>query len=212
MNDYATEEEQIDAIKQWWSENGKFVIGGVILGVAGLIGWNQYSSSQRQAAEAASEQFSALVDAAGGERIADVQRIADALRGEFGQSTYAAQSELILAGAYVERGEYEPAITALRRLVGGSAAEELRDIGRLRLSSLLLHLEQFEEARELISSIAAGPLRPQVDELLGDIEAASGNYDAARLAYESAQSGGVENSEFLSLKLQALPLAEESAE
>ena len=36
-----SEKEQLDAMRSWWQENGRYVIGGVMLGVAMLVGWNQ---------------------------------------------------------------------------------------------------------------------------------------------------------------------------
>ncbi|MDA8905958.1 tetratricopeptide repeat protein, partial [Candidatus Thioglobus sp.] len=41
-----TEEEQVDKIKKWWNSNGKQIIGGAILGLAGVFGWNSYGDYQ----------------------------------------------------------------------------------------------------------------------------------------------------------------------
>ena len=38
MNDYATEEQQVEAIKSWWQENGKAVVLGAVIGLGGLWG------------------------------------------------------------------------------------------------------------------------------------------------------------------------------
>ena len=35
--DDLTEREQLDAIKKWWSENGKAIIAGLVVVVAGIV-------------------------------------------------------------------------------------------------------------------------------------------------------------------------------
>ena len=42
MADHLQEEEQIDAIKQWWQENKVSVIGAIVLTLGGSFGWSQY--------------------------------------------------------------------------------------------------------------------------------------------------------------------------
>jgi len=40
--DHLQEEEQLDAIKQWWDENRVSVIAAVVLTIGGSFGWSQY--------------------------------------------------------------------------------------------------------------------------------------------------------------------------
>ena len=54
----STEEEQIDQIKQFFRENGLFMLIAVILVVGGNIGYDYYETSERTTAEAASLDFS----------------------------------------------------------------------------------------------------------------------------------------------------------
>ncbi|MEW8396328.1 MAG: tetratricopeptide repeat protein, partial [Candidatus Thiodiazotropha sp.] len=39
MSEYQTEEEQVEAIKRWWKENGTSVIAGLVIGLGGIFGW-----------------------------------------------------------------------------------------------------------------------------------------------------------------------------
>ena len=45
MEVYDSEREQIEAMKKWWAQNGKAIITGLVLGLAALIGWQQWSAS-----------------------------------------------------------------------------------------------------------------------------------------------------------------------
>ena len=37
-----SEEEQVDKLKKWWDSNGKQIIAGAVLGLAGIFGLNSY--------------------------------------------------------------------------------------------------------------------------------------------------------------------------
>ena len=52
MNDLS-EKEQLEQMRAWWADNGRFVIGGVLLGVAALVGWNQWQASIQKSRVAA---------------------------------------------------------------------------------------------------------------------------------------------------------------
>ncbi|GAL21617.1 Mlr7403 protein [Vibrio maritimus] len=76
MELYDSEEQQVEAIKDWWKENGKAVVLGVVVGLGGLFGWRYYQDSVVQAQEAASEQYSKAVESmvvSGVDASADVQ-------------------------------------------------------------------------------------------------------------------------------------------
>ena len=54
VEQFATEEQQVEAIKRFWKENGVAIIIGAALGLSALWGWRYYSESQIIAKEAAS--------------------------------------------------------------------------------------------------------------------------------------------------------------
>ncbi|HFD86518.1 MAG TPA: tetratricopeptide repeat protein, partial [Gammaproteobacteria bacterium] len=60
MNDYVTDEQQVEALKKWWAENGRYLIGGVALGLALLFGWNSWKDYRENRAKNASALFSQL--------------------------------------------------------------------------------------------------------------------------------------------------------
>lgn len=53
METYQTEEEQVQAIKDWWKANGRAVIAGLVIGIGAIAGyryWTNYQTSQSQQA------------------------------------------------------------------------------------------------------------------------------------------------------------------
>ena len=43
MAELRTEEEQVEALKSWWKENGKSLIMGVVIAVAAVFGWRGWN-------------------------------------------------------------------------------------------------------------------------------------------------------------------------
>ncbi|HIQ40770.1 MAG TPA: tetratricopeptide repeat protein, partial [Sulfurivirga caldicuralii] len=60
MSRYETDEEQWEAIKQWWKENGKLIVLAAIVGVGAVTGWNMWQQNQYQKAVLASSTFELL--------------------------------------------------------------------------------------------------------------------------------------------------------
>ena len=54
MADHITEEEQIEALKRWWDDNGKQTILAIVLTVGGYFGWQAWTQHVDEQAAAAS--------------------------------------------------------------------------------------------------------------------------------------------------------------
>lgn len=54
MEIYENENDQVEAVKRFFAENGKALAVGVILGVGALIGWRYWNSHQVDSARSAS--------------------------------------------------------------------------------------------------------------------------------------------------------------
>ena len=48
METFRTEEEQVEAIKRWWQENGKSTVLGVAIAMAAVFGWRGWNDYQRE--------------------------------------------------------------------------------------------------------------------------------------------------------------------
>ena len=62
MEQFATEEQQVEAIKRFWKDNGTAIIIGAVLGLGGLWGWRYYSDSQLEAKAQASVEYQQAVE------------------------------------------------------------------------------------------------------------------------------------------------------
>ena len=76
---YTTEEQQLDAFRQWWKDNGRAVIIGAVLGLGGLYGWRYWQSHQHNNYTAMSTQYEQVLT--GLNTVADGSKAADSKSG-----------------------------------------------------------------------------------------------------------------------------------
>lgn len=214
MDDYLSEKEQIQKIKAWLKENGPFIVAGLVLGIAGLAGWNYWQSYKIEQAESAGAAYQeVLVAVRGGNADQAVARL-DALVDEFEATPYANQGRLLVARLHVEQGQFDAAAEQLQVVVSTTRDTELELIARVRLARVLLAADRSSEALEVLDLSQAGSFAPRFHEVRGDVLAARGENEAAtdeyRLALESPGEGVIDQ-QAVRLKLEALGGAAEDA-
>ena len=186
MDDLQSEKEQIEEMRAWWSEYGKVVIAGVVIGVAGLIGFNQYNASQLESQVAASELYETLVGHVVDGDLDGAEFVADDLVANYADTAYAAQSKLALARLYMDQNRDQDAADTLRELLAMGANEGLQNIGRLRLARVLLYQDKAQEVVDLLEGVDAPSFAALSNETLGDAYAVLGDYKQAADAYNRA--------------------------
>lgn len=211
MDDYLSEKEQIEEIRKWWKENGAWVVGGLVLGMALLVGWNSWQSHVKTTAEQASSLFEQVrVEAMTGNADKATELTAK-LRAEFGSTPYAEEASLVLAKLLVEQGSLDPAVDALQFVIASKDDPQLVLVARMRLAQVRLQQGDYAAALEAINIDDAGAFSARYSELRGDIAVASGDWAKARSEYEIAISDlgtGLVNRELVEIKLNDLPQAE----
>ena len=100
-----TDEQQVEALKKWWSEHGKTVVAGLVIGIGSVAGWNYWQSYQISQAELASRMYTTLVDAAVSEQHPQVLEQASRLVEQHADSNYAALASLVAARSAVASGD-----------------------------------------------------------------------------------------------------------
>jgi len=180
------EQEQVDAFKAWWKENGNWVIGIVLLGALAFAG-NQYwrSHQTNQAADAAKLYGEVLqqVESRDAKRIGDA---ADALANRYGSSAYAPRAQLLAARASLQAGDAARAQAQLLWVIVHADEAALQHTARLKLASVLLDQKQYDLALQQLATNHPQSFNGLYADLKGDVLLAMGNMADARAAYQQA--------------------------
>ncbi|HRM41429.1 MAG TPA: ancillary SecYEG translocon subunit YfgM, partial [Escherichia coli] len=105
MEIYENENDQVEAVKRFFAENGKALAVGVILGVGALIGWRYWNSHQVDSARSASLAYQNAITAVS-EGKPDSIPAAEKFAAE-NKNTYGALASLELAQQFVDKNELE---------------------------------------------------------------------------------------------------------
>jgi predicted negative regulator of RcsB-dependent stress response len=208
------DDEQVEALRRWWKENGRSVIAGVVIALVGLLGWQQWQGYQRERAEAASNEYLAFLEQIRAEDAGEgaVQR-GEALLEDYGSTPYGPLTAFWLAQYHVQQNQLDQAQQRLRWALENADTEALRDLARLRLGRVLLAQEQYDEALALAQEVPTdAAFAPQYAELRGDALAAQGKVNEAVSAYRAAlaaQDVERQQRQLIELKLNELGGAEE---
>ena len=46
MEEYRTEEEQVEALRRWWDENGRSTIAAIVIALSVGFGWQAWKSNE----------------------------------------------------------------------------------------------------------------------------------------------------------------------
>lgn len=176
IDDLLNEHEQGERVQTWLRRNGAGLIGGVVLGLGLIGGWQWWQGQQDAKRKQAADEYQAVVKALAAKDSKQAQAKAATLAG----TAYAPLAALDLARAQVVAGQRDAAIATLR----GAKAKDpsLQQVIDQRLARLLIDANKGADAVALLASAddAAGI------EARGDAQLALGKRADARRAYTEA--------------------------
>jgi predicted negative regulator of RcsB-dependent stress response len=186
VNVYATEDEQVEAIKKWWKDNGKSVIGGVIIGVAVLYGGRMWFEQRNQHIENASAEYEAMIQDLNQDKQNEAADRGAAILGQYSDTTYGELAALAMAKIKVDENDLVAAKSHLQWALDHAKQDEIKRIARLRLARVLHAEGKEDEALQLLNVASADKFAAAYDELKGDIYVAKGDVAKARTHYDLA--------------------------
>jgi predicted negative regulator of RcsB-dependent stress response len=208
--EYLTDDEQLEAVKQLAVEYAPWLIGGILAGAAVFFGMRYYQSYTNERAFKAAAQFSAMTSALQTNDRAKSRQIADGLINDYASSPYADQARLTLARLDVDEGRMDKAAAPLTQVMNESKDSELRQIARLRLARVQIGQGKSDEAINTLAEPMSAAFGTRYHEVRGDAYYSKKDMSAARTEYQAAlaaaDTNGI-NPALLELKIQDLGAA-----
>ena len=182
------EQEQLDALQQFWRSYGRIVMAVALAVVVGFGSTKWWEYQNRTEAQSASATFNKLEAVQTVEDTDLISSLSEEIISEYGDTYYADLARLNLAKTEVDVGNSDGAIKLLRGVVDDSRDSSLVALARLRLAALYVMTEQFDLAMSALDGDADAAMSGLFADIRGDIYAAQDLHDEARGAYQEALS------------------------
>jgi len=205
---YETEEQQVDAIKGWWKENGNTLIIAAVVGLAGLWGWRFYNESVISNQEEASQAYSDVLvkfEKEGGEaRLAELTTFVENNQG----NSYGVLAALLLAKEAIVQKDFRLAKTQFVQLQSQNEYAPLNALINLRLARVETQLGEYEQALKTVALIENASFLAKASQVKGVVYLKQGELEKARAAFQDAVNASQGNIDpVLQLQLDDLAIA-----
>ena len=187
MDIYQTEDEQVEALKKWWQENGKSAIFGVLLGLMAIFGWREWNDYKIEQATAASQLYQQMIQASREGSSDTLSDTAKKIGNNYKDTAYAVFAKLATAKLSVADDELESAVVDLRWALDNTSQDSLSHVITLRLIHVLIAQNKLGDAKVLLAPASdSGEFAGSYKELEADILKLEGDTEGARIAYQDA--------------------------
>ncbi|CAQ83480.1 MULTISPECIES: YfgM family protein [Photorhabdus] len=181
MEVYTNENEQVDAIRRFFANNGKALVFGLVLGAGALIGWRYWQSHQTNQLQTSAEAFeqvnSGLLSGTKESNTA-VEKFASETNNSYGVMAY-----MQLAKLAVEKNELAKAEQFLSTAVGQTKSENLQSLVNIRLARVQLAEDKADVALKTLEQVKGSGWIAVAEDVRGDALLKKGDIAGARAAY-----------------------------
>ncbi len=197
MDYHSAEEQQVEALKRWWKENGNSLLIGVGLALAAIFGWKAYQNNEANKRYEASSIYQQMLEASIEARdpekreksLPTLNLLGSKLKEGYGASGYAMLGSLILAKHHVDSGELDKAVAELTLVVNADGIDEAIQVtAKERLARVLAEKGDNDQALTMLDSIKKKAYLASALEAKGDILLKNGQKEEARNAYEQSKA------------------------
>lgn len=186
MSVYMTEEEQLEAIKKWWGRYSTLITVLLSLLLLGISGYKYWSWHQEKITTQASNAYEHLMVAFSNHDNKGIKSYSNQLITDYSDSVYAHVARLSMAKLYVSRKKFDKAKEMLDAVATTSPMTALKQVAKIRIARLLTAEKNYDKALSELTKVDDTAYMPVVNELKGDIYAATGKYEQAISSYKEA--------------------------
>ena len=209
------EDDEQEKARKWWQENRAPIISGVVLGLSIIIGFNWWGEYKTGRGESASKLYQEMInsDADGNTVSSQASNLGQQIIDQYDDTSYAGKTALILARIAYDNKDMDGAREKLNWAIDNSKQFETVHTARLRLATILMVENKFNEALNLLSVEHMEGFESHYYEMRGDIYLSLKQSDKARDAYRAAIDGLSAGSMYepvLKMKLDAIATGSKS--
>jgi predicted negative regulator of RcsB-dependent stress response len=180
------EQEQLDELKAWWKENGKWVVTAVTVFLLAAAGWRGWQAWTYKQSTEASILFDRAMQAVALNDAKAAKDITGQIMENYSRSGYATPAAWLAGRINFDAGDLKSAQAQYRFALEHAKGEGLVNLARLRLAVVLLDAKDTAGALALLNQPHAEAFEGLYAQLKGDVLEAQGKAAEARAAYQLA--------------------------
>ncbi len=207
MEIYQTEEQQVEAIKNFWAENGNAIIAGLVIGFASFIGFNYYQDHQLAQQQLTADNYMSNLEA-GEKKPEQFNQAGEKFIAKNAGSSYASLTALAMAKNVATHKDWTQAGKYLQTAIDKAPNAAIKAIATLRLARVQIQKKQYDDALASLTKTMPVAFKASIEESKGDVYLLQGKKDLARSAYQAAiDADGLKVSPALQMKIDDLAIA-----
>lgn len=178
--------EQSELVQKWLRDNGVSIIVGIVIGLVGIFGWQQWRNHQARNEGEASHIYQQIQAAQASGKPDVAGQLTDRLMKDYVKSPYTLFAVSDRARQQVEAKQLDKAGSSLAWVESHATEPALKSLTLLRIAQVQLARDDGKAALATLERIPAGSYQGLVQELRGDVLVKLGRSDDARKAYQTA--------------------------
>jgi predicted negative regulator of RcsB-dependent stress response len=180
--------EQSELVQKWLRDNGVSIIAGIVIGLVGIFGWQQWRNHQARNESQASQLYQQMQIAQASGKPDTASQLTDQLMKDYAKSPFTVFAVSDRARQQVQAKQLDKAEASLKWAESHATAPALKSLTLLRIAQVELARDNGKEALATLERIPADSYQGLVQELRGDVLVKLGRPDEARKAYQAALS------------------------
>ena len=209
MDEYLSERQQVDWLRQVIKENAPWAVASVVLTAAGFFGYFQFQGWRDRQSAAASQKYETTLDLLAKGDADGALKLTKELRASYGRTPYSDLAALAVARFDVEAGKLGDAAGVLEDVVKNTRDEDLAMVARLRLARVQRADGKPDAALATLAAAPAAATSPAFADVRGDVLLDKGDKAGAVAAWRealAAKSAGI-NRDLVELKVASVESA-----
>jgi predicted negative regulator of RcsB-dependent stress response len=180
--------EQSELVQKWLRDNGVSIIAGIVIGLVGIFGWQQWRNHQARNEGQASQLYQQMQIAQASGKPDTATQLTDQLMKDYAKSPFTVFAVSERAKQQVQAKQLDKAEASLKWAESHATTPALKSLTLLRIAQVELARDNGKEALTTLDRIPADSYQGLAQELRGDVLVKLGRPDEARKAYQTALS------------------------